>query len=83
MGIFRRPPDDDDSEAMHILPIDDAAVFDIRERQKRIRESGVAHTRRMMEKVWNTMQSRWQWERDRYDWIDERTGQVIRGKRIP
>jgi hypothetical protein len=55
-------------------PMDDAVDFDLSRRQEHLRKSGKAHTRRAMERVWAQMQARW--ARDRYRYLDERTGKV-------
>ena len=76
MALFGRRSSDDD-EAQDADPIDDAVVFDVRLRQERLRQSGQAHTRRQMQRVWAAILAGWQRDRDRMKWTDERTGRPI------
>lgn len=69
MALFRRS--DDDAEAQEPDPMDDVVVFDVRQRQRRLRETGQAHTRRMMQRTWDTILASLQQERDRMTWEDE------------
>jgi hypothetical protein len=69
VGLFRRSEDDAEADEPP-PPIDDAVDFDLRHRQQRLRETGKAHTRRAMEKVWKEILKSLQADRDRMKWDD-------------
>ncbi len=51
--VFGRRRDAEDDEPPE--PADDAVVFDVRRRQQRLRETGHAHTRRVMAQCWDNI----------------------------
>lgn len=72
-GRRELPPGSDEQPTDE--PIDDAVDFDVSYRQRHLRETGHAHTYRMMQRVYDQMLAHW--ARDRYRYTDARTGRLI------